>query len=387
MIVALGIAQVISWGTLFYAIGVLGPAMRADLQVSEVFLFGSFTAGLLVSGTLAPFVGRTVDERGGRVALSAGSVLAIVALMLLATSMHPAQLVAGWLLAGAAMAACLYDSAFATLSQHTGTRYRTAVTVLTLFGGFASTVFWPLSYILMQAWGWRVTLAVYAGFHLFLCLPIHLLFIPKKFGITHAKPAASEAIASPVVSSASFRWLMASFAIATFIFSVFAVHILTILTVAGLTPAQAVSLSILVGPMQVVGRVFELGFSKRVRAVTMGMASFALLLLALFSLLTMNGAGLAALVFVTAYGCGNGLLTIVRGIAPAELFGREGLGKVIGYLSRASLYSRALAPACFSAMLAIGLSHYSSLLALTVLAVIAFLSYAIATRSARRVKA
>jgi hypothetical protein len=119
----------------------------------------------------------------------------------------------------------------------------------------------------------------------------------------------------------------------------------------------------------------------------MGMASFALLLLALFSLLTMNGAGLAALVFVTAYGCGNGLLTIVRGIAPAELFGREGLGKVIGYLSRASLYSRALAPACFSAMLAIGLSHYSSLLALTVLAVIAFLSYAIATRSARRVKA
>src|SRR5258708_4295867 len=142
MILSLGLAQVISWGSLFYAIGVLGPAMRSDLHVSEVFLFGSFSAGLVLTGTLAPFVGRMIDERGGRLVLSTGSVLAMAALVVLATSLHPAQLVAGWLLAGAAMAACLYDPAFATLSQHTGSRYRMAVTILTLLGGFASTVFW-----------------------------------------------------------------------------------------------------------------------------------------------------------------------------------------------------------------------------------------------------
>ncbi|MGH9578818.1 MAG: hypothetical protein ACRD3R_15375, partial [Terriglobales bacterium] len=127
-ITALGIAQIISWGSLFYAIGVVGSAMRRDLGVSELFLFGSFTAGLLVSGTLAPFSGRLIDARGGRFALSLGSSLAAASMLTLALAAHPATLVAGWLLAGAAMAFCLYDPAFATLGQHTGARYRRAVT-------------------------------------------------------------------------------------------------------------------------------------------------------------------------------------------------------------------------------------------------------------------
>ena len=298
-----------------------------------------------------------------------------------ATAVHPAMLVAGWVLAGAAMAACLYDSAFATLSQHTGARYRIAATMLTLFGGFASTVFWPLSYILMQAWGWRITLGLYAGFHLFLCLPIHLLFIPKRFGKAESSSLSVQSPDSPAFGTARLRWLTASLAIATFIFSVFAVHIVTLLTVAGLTPAQAVSLSILIGPMQVVGRVFELGFSRHLRTVTVGMATFAFLLLSLVSLLTVDGVGVAALIFVVAYGCGNGLLTIVRGTAPAEIFGRHGLGSLLGYLSRATLYSRALAPASFSAMLAIGLTHNASLMALVFLAVAGWVSYGFATRS------
>ena len=381
MITAIGAAQLVSWGTLFYAIGVLGPSMRADLGVSEIFLFGAFTAGLLVSGTLAPLVGRWVDDRGGRLVLSAGSIVASVALLLLATSTHPVVLVVGWALAGAAMAACLYDAAFATLSQHAGARYRVAVTTVTLYGGFASTVFWPLSYLLMQAWGWRVTLGIYAGMHLFLCLPVHLCFIPKRFGTTPARGPAAQSAMPADSGAVRLRWLAASFVIATFIFSVFAVHLVSLLTTAGLTAAQAVSLSMLVGPMQVVGRVAELGFGRHLRAVTVGMASFALLLLSVVSLLVVNGVGIAALVFVAAYGCGNGLLTIVRGTAPAELFGREGIGGILGYLSRASLYSRALAPAAFAGMLAIGLTHDVSLTAFAFLAAAGWIGYGIATRT------
>ena len=118
LVVALGIAQIVSWGSLFYSIGVLGPSMSRDVGVSEVFLFGAFTAGLLVSGALSPLSGRLVDERGGGFVLATGSVTGAVALVVVASATHPAILLAGWLLAGAAMAACLYDTAFATLSQH-----------------------------------------------------------------------------------------------------------------------------------------------------------------------------------------------------------------------------------------------------------------------------
>src|SRR5205085_5281378 len=137
LVTALGIAQIVSWGTLFYAIGVLGPAMRRDLGVSELFLFGVFSAALLVSGTLAPLMGRLIDRRGGRFVLSLGSVLGATACALLAAAPNAAVMAAGWLVAGAALAACLYDPAFATLSQHAGPRYRRALTALTLFGRFA----------------------------------------------------------------------------------------------------------------------------------------------------------------------------------------------------------------------------------------------------------
>jgi MFS family permease len=380
LITALGIAQIVSWGSLFYAIGVLGPAMRHDLGVSELFLFGAFTAGLLVSGTLAPLAGRLIDRKGGRFVLSAGSALAVLAMAVLALASNPASMVAGWLIAGAAMAACLYDPAFATLSQHTGERYRRAVTALTLFGGFASTVFWPLSHLLLEAWGWRVTFGIYAGLHLFLCLPIHRLFVPKHSRITRGDEPAPPVEISPGLADSRLRWLTLSFALATFIFAVIAVHLISLLTTAGLTPAQAVSISMLVGPMQVAGRIIEFGFAGRVRAVTVGLVAFALMLLALVALISVEGFGIAAVVFVIAYGCGNGVLTIVKGTAPVELFGRKGLGGLLGHLSRAGLYAKAVAPASFSALLTFGLTRNAALAALAGLAIAGMGSYAMAVR-------
>jgi hypothetical protein len=382
LITALGIAQIISWGTLFYAIGVLGTSMRNEIGVSELFLFSAFTAGLIVSGTIAPAVGRAIDRRGGRLVLSAGSILGAGAMAILAVAAHPAMLVFGWLMAGAAMAACLYDPAFATLSQHTGPRYRKAVTALTLFGGFASTVFWPLSHLLLEAWGWRVTLGIYAGLHLFVCLPIHQLFVPRHSHITRSDvDPAKHAEVSPAMGDPRLLWLTTSFAIATFIFGVIAVHLITLLTTAGLTAAQAVTISMLVGPMQVAGRVIELGLSHRVKAVTVGVVAFALMLLALVALISVEGFGIAAIAFVIAYGCGNGLLTIVKGAAPVELFGRVGLGGLLGHISRFSLWAKAIAPAAFSALVTFGLTRNAALAALAALAIAGMGSYGLATRN------
>ena len=264
LITGLGIAQIISWGSLFYSIGVLGPAMRGELGVSEFFLFGAFTAGLLVSGALARYAGRLIDARGGRLVLSIGSTISVLAMLVLAVAPNGAVLAAGWLIAGAAMAFCLYDPAFATLGQHAGPRYRRAVTALTLFGGFASTVFWPLSHLLMEAWGWRVTLAAFAGMHLFICLPIHRYLVPGHLVVPHEAAFARESGKGGRLGDPRLFWLTVSLALATFVFSVIAVHIITLLTGAGLTSAQAVTVSMLVGPMQVAGRIVEMGFSNKI---------------------------------------------------------------------------------------------------------------------------
>jgi predicted MFS family arabinose efflux permease len=352
--------------------------MRRDLGVSELFLFGVFSAALLVSGTLAPVMGRLIDRRGGRFVLALGSVLGAAACALLAVAPDAVTMSAGWLVAGAAMAACLYDPAFATLAQHAASRYRRAVTALTLFGGFASTVFWPLSLLLLEAWGWRATWAIYAGLHLAICLAIHLAFVPAFRRVDKARHEAEEV--SPAMRDPRLGWLTLSVAAATFVFGVMAVHLVSLLTAAGLTAAQAVSVSMLVGPMQVAGRVVEFTVSRRVRSVSVGIVVFVLMLLALVALVNVQGFGVMAIAFVVAYGCGNGLFTIVRGTAPVELFGARGLGALLGHLSRAGLYARAVAPGAFSGFLAMGLTQGAAIGALAVVSVAGLGGFLVATR-------
>jgi hypothetical protein len=296
----------------------------------------------------------------------------------LAVANTPAVMVAGWLLAGAAMAGTLYDPAFAALSYHLGEGYRRAVTVLTLFGGFASTVFWPLSQVLLESVGWRWTFAAYAVLHLAVCLPIHALVVPRARPLAHAIDSAPAA--ARVVADARLRALAAAFAIATFVQGIIAVHLIPLLTQAGLTPGQAVTISMLVGPMQVAGRVVELALARRVRPVRVGAAAFGLVVCAICALIAVSGAGVAPFLFVTAYGAGNGLLTIARGTVPAELYGRVGLGALLGYVARAGMVAKAVAPAAWPALLALGIARTPGLAGLAGLSGAALGAYAWAIR-------
>jgi hypothetical protein len=304
----------------------------------------------------------------------------------LALATHPATLFFGWLVAGAAMSACLYDTAFATLSQHTSAvAYRRAVTVLTILGGFASTVFWPLSQVLMDAWGWRAALGAYAGLHLFLCLPIHLGMVPR----THAHPTSSREKPphEPPRARPGLGLLNASFVAASFVSAVVAVHVVSLLVAQGLTQTQAVSVAMLIGPMQVAGRIAEFGFASRLGVRSLGVITFGLFCVAFVALLATRGLGVAAIAFVVAFGCGNGLFTIIRGTTPMELYGREGLGSLLGRLASASLYARALAPACFSGMLAIGLMRNAALAIIGATALGGLAAYLAAERVARASRA
>ncbi|HEX4780387.1 MAG TPA: MFS transporter [Usitatibacter sp.] len=383
---ALGVAQIISWGSLYYAIGVLGAPMRAELGVSELFVFGSYTAGLLVCGALAPAAGRAIDRLGGRKVLSAGSLLGACSMLVLAFANGPIVVIAGWAIAGASMAATLYDPAFATLSQHTGERYRRAVTILTLLGGFASTAFWPLSHVLLEAFGWREAFGIYAALHLLVCLPIHAFVIPRRPAL---RVSASNAPAerSPAFSRPGLAWLNTSFAISNFVVGVVAVHMVGLLTGAGLTDAQAIAISVLMGPMQVAGRIVEMTFLRRVKATRVGVFAFAFIIASLVALACVSGMGALPMLFVMAYGAGNGVLTIVRGAAPAEIYGATGLGELLGHLARTSSYARALGPAAYSGMLALGLGERASMSLLAVLLAGGLACYQLATRGTPRTQA
>ena len=381
---ALGVAQIISWGTLFYTIAVLGGAMRRDLGVSDVFLFGSFTAGLFLSGVVSPLVGREIDARGGGRVLAAGSILGAIATALLATAQGPWSMLAGWLLAGVAMSACLYDPAFATLHQISGTAYRRAVTALTLFGGFASTVFWPLSQYLLDEVGWRQAFGVYAGLHLFVCLPVHLLLVPRMPG---AHLAAQGPPALPEVRDgdrAVFGWLATALALAAFMGTAMAAHVIDLLTATGLTARDAVLVGSLIGPMQVAGRVMEFAFGRNMRALAVGTLAFALMAASLAVFTQVHGVWIVALAFAMIYGWSNGVMTIVRGTVPAELFGPKGYGALLGRLARPQFILKSSAPLALTLLYTVDPDRTLTPYALLLVTLVALVAYRCAIVAAGR---
>ena len=180
VISALGVTQIFAWGSSYYLPAVLAKPIAADTGWSLSWVVGGLSLGLLIAGLVSPWVGRAIARRGGRpvLAVSAGLLAAGLSALALAHSL-PAFLIA-WLVIGLGMGAGLYDPAFATLGRLYGQGGRSAITTLTLFGGFASTVCWPLSAFLDAHLGWRGACLVYAGFQLAVALPAYLFVLPRE---------------------------------------------------------------------------------------------------------------------------------------------------------------------------------------------------------------
>ncbi|MEP6997393.1 MAG: MFS transporter [Betaproteobacteria bacterium] len=386
LVPALGITQIVSWGTLYYAIAVLGASMRVELGVSATVLFGAYSLALLISALAAPFVGRAIDRHGGRVVMSAGSACAAIALVLIAQAHSTLALYLAWSVAGIAMAMTMYDAAFATLSQHAGTSYRKALTALTLMGGLASTAFWPASLKGLEWFGWRDTLLIFAALELFLCLPLHLLFIPASNGAAgQGKAGAAEGrgILPAGKRRPAFVWLAIAFALNGFIVSVLTVHLITVLQGKGLSLATAVWVGSFFGPMQVTGRLLEFSIGRRFASRSVGIAALSLLVVAVLVLLALDGQLAVALLFAVVFGGSNGVVTIVRGTVPAELFGRAGYGSILGNLAAPALFARAIAPFVFAPFAVAESATVAGLLALLAMAILSVACFGIAVKRAQ----
>jgi MFS family permease len=348
---ALSVTQIISWGSLFYAISVLIAPIERELHWSRDAIVGAFSLSMICTGLAAFPVGNLIDRYGGRYVMGGGSLLAAVMLALLSQTTSLPAFYATWIGLGLAMGAVLYESAFTVITASFGTHARKGITALTLAGGFASTVFWPLTQALITSLGWRHALLVLAVSNLAICAPLHWWCLPKTgahlaqdMRATDAQSERDAPRIREIVLTRTFMLLALSFTMNMLAFSAISIHLIPLLSERGFTTADAVWLAAIVGPMQVVGRIGEYTVGARFRATQI--ATLAIILLPI-ALLVLHFAGLhwgLVLIFITLYGMSNGTMTIVRGIIPAEIFGRERYGAINGALAAPVLAARSLGP-------------------------------------------
>lgn len=348
IIPVLGVTQILAWGSSYYLLAVLAKPIAGDTGWSLAWIVGGLSLGLLVAGIVSPRVGDSIQRFGGRLVLVTSAVFLALGLIGLALSPNLPLYIVSWLVLGVGMGAGLYDAAFATLGRLYGQRARTAIATLTLFGGFASTVSWPLSAMLVSEFGWRNACLIYAAIHLTILLPLYVFALPKEreqvTSIASMEPGGSNHTKGPPVPVGSklvFVLIALVITISSMISALLSVHLLTILQARDIALAAAVALGAIVGPSQVGARAIEMLISRFHQPIWTKLAS---------TVFVAAGVGLlwlglpivaAALIF---YGAGIGIESIARGTLPLAVFGERNYPAIMGRIAMPSLIGQAASP-------------------------------------------
>ena len=347
IVTSLGIAQTIGWASSYYIPAVLAAPMASSFGLSPVWVFGAFSMAMVVSATIGPWAGARIDRIGGRGVLMLSNLIFAAGLALLAAAPSPVVLFAGWAIIGLGMGMGLYEAAFASLAGIYGKEARGPITGITLIAGFASTVGWPLSGLMLASWGWREACLGWALIHLFLALPLNALLPRGAQKITAPMPDAAEGPPPPRFA----LWLLAFvFAATWFNSTAMAAHLPGLLQAAGASTAVAIAAGALIGPAQVAARVLEFGLLRRFHPLASAWLAASAHPLAALCLVVFGGP--AAYGFAILHGAGNGILTIAKGTLPLALFGAAGYGARLGWLNAPARLLQAAAPLIFGAALA-----------------------------------
>ena len=353
-VVALGITQITAWGTSYYCLGVLAAPISQDTGWSRGFVFLGFTVALLTMGLVSSAVGRAIDRHGGRAVMTLGTVFVSAGLFALAHVHGQAAYLAVWAFLGLGMRLCLYDAAFAALVQVAPSRGRKAISYLTLFGAFASSVFWVVGHTLNAQVGWRQTLVLFALINLVVCLPLHWLGLARRETAEAAGPtgAATADVDGPPLEGRARSVAIILFALIMslngFVFGVISVQLVPLLEAAGLATAVAVWVASMKGVAQFGGRVVEISFARNLRAITVARIAVGVLPPSLLLLLAGTGSLPLIVAFTLLMGASQGVITIVRGAVPLVLFGAKGYGAVLGVIATPILIVNAASPTVFA---------------------------------------
>jgi MFS family permease len=353
IVVALGLTQIIGYGTLYYAFSVLAPAMAKDLDWSSEWIFGALSAALLAGGFAAPWAGRWSDRFGAGRVMAGGSLAAALAMTACAFAPGKITFVLGVIAIEIASTFVLYNSAFTLLVQIDHARAARNITYLTLIAGFASTLLWPITSALLQHMSWREVYLVYAATHLVVCLPIHcrLSSLSHGQGSDRAATAAETTVAGGSLPTAlrthAFLLMAIGFSLVSFVNGATLVHMLPVLGALGFG-AMGVVIGTVFGPAQVLSRLTNMVLGAELPPPTLAIVAAVLEPLAIAILLLSAPSVPGAVAFAIIFGLGSGLGSIIQGTLPLHLFGRAGYGELIGRIASVRLIVSAVAPFVFA---------------------------------------
>ena len=348
VITALGIAQILGWGTSFYFPAVFAEPIVKDTGWSLGWVVAGTSIGLLVAGLISPQVGRIIDRHGGRPVLLASSLFFAAGLAGIGLAPTLPVYLLAWVVLGIGMGAGLYDAVFSALGRIYGKEARGPITNLTLFGGFAGTICWPLSAFMIEHVGWRDACFIYAALHLVLALPLQMAVIRRAPASPGTASVQADAVQSAEpVSIANEGLILALLAVvlslAAGIGSTVIVHLMIFLQARGVEFSVAVTLATLIGPAQVGARIIERVFGSHYHPIWTLIASYTLMAAGLLLLSLLAGFWIVVLVIVL-YGAGYGISWIGRGTLPLALFGPIRFPRLMGKLAFPSLIVQALSP-------------------------------------------
>ena len=346
IILTLGTTQTLAWASSYYLPALIADPMARDLGVSSNWIFGAFSASLVISAMLGPRIGRQIDLVGGRQVLSASNLMIAAGLALLGLSQSVTVMVIAWLVLGLGMATGLYDAAFAALGRIYGTEARRPITGITLMAGFASTVGWPLTAWGLAHIGWRETCFAWAAANILIGLPLNFFMLPPVKG---ARQAAATAEKPHVPLDRTMILLAFVFAAVWTVTGAMAAHFPRILETTGATPVEAIAAGALIGPAQVGARLLEAGFLSRFHPLWS--TRLACLTHPIGAVVVAIFGGAAASAFALFHGSGNGILTIARGTLPLSIFGPKDFGYRLGIIGAPARMAQAVAPLAFGLLI------------------------------------
>ncbi len=354
-IVGVGLAQIVGWGSSFFLPSVLGRDFQRDLGISAEIVFAGVTVMFVIGAVTAPAIGKALDRSGARTIMATGSALMGLSVASLALAEGFWSYAASWVAIGFASGFALSSTANVAVTQVAGPAARRAIAFLTVIGGLASTAFWPLTTALDAAVGWRATCVLYGGLHFALCLPIHLLVLPRGRPAIRTSDADGATTMHGTLAPQHRRlayWLMAgSLATGTLVYNGMALHVIGILRGLGHSDTTAVAIAMLIGPAQMAVRLVEVVFGGRYTMMAAALVASSALPLALSLLLGLGGHAGAALSALALYGVANGLKAIVRTAWPLALFGHEGFGALMGRLAVWQNIASAASPVILAAII------------------------------------
>ncbi len=384
-IAGLGATQIIGYGTLYYCLSILVPDIARDLAVSEQWVFGAFSAALLIGAFAAPLSGNVADKWGAGRVMAIGSIGSALTLVLTAISPGSVSFAVALTLMQVVSAGVLYSTAFTAIVQAGGRRGQTSIVHLTLIAGFASSLFWPLTTWLHASMSWREVLLLYAAMHVVVCLPVHAALARLTSGAvtaarTHGSP--NETVRPPRNGTLIFVLMLLGFAVEGYALSAMLVHMVPLTQALGLGTAGLLIAS-LFGPAQVASRLINLLFGGGLSQAWLAVIATVLMPIGIVVLLATTPWFPGAVIFAICMGLGSGLTSIVGGTLPLELFGRNGYGARLGWCTSAKQITSAVAPVAMSVSMA-GLGVPTSLWVVTAAGLagaVAFVMIALAVRA------